>query len=158
MMNQSILVCKRRMIDLIPNPGVHPTKAAPRKGQEIFLRVYGLPPYKDLHASILNPVHRHYARFVALHHAATKAMNGRAWSCGAITLSFTAHVSNFDKNKKLNDYLGGIMDTFDGSHGEHFTYLPICFQDDCQVISARCEVIDSHEPYYEVNIRFDSNE
>lgn len=50
------------------------------------------------------------------------------------------------------------MDTLDGSHGEHFTYLPICFQDDCQVILARCDVIDSQEAYYEVNIRFDSNE
>lgn len=85
-------------------------------------------------------------------------MNGRAWSCGAVTLSFTAHVPNFDKNKKLNDYLGGIMDTLDGSHGEHFTYLPICFQDDCQVISTRCKVISSKDPYYEVTIRFDSNE
>jgi len=85
-------------------------------------------------------------------------MNGRAWSSGAITLSFTAHASNFDKNKKLNDYLGGIMDKLDGSHGENFTYLPICFQDDCQVTSARCKVMGSQEPYYEVNIRFDSNE
>ena len=146
------------MIDLIPNPGVLPTEAAPRDGQEIFLRVDGLPPYRDLHASIRNPRHRHYARFVALRHAATKAMNGRACSCGAIALSFTAHVSNFDKNKKLNDYLGGVMDTLDGSHGEYFTYLPVCFQDDCQVISARCKVIDSQEPYDEAAIRFGSNE
>jgi len=85
-------------------------------------------------------------------------MNGRAWSCGAISLSITANVPKFDKNKKLYDYLGGIMDTLDGSHGEHFTYLPICFQDDCQVISARCEVVDSQETYYEVRIRFGSNE
>ncbi len=47
------------------------------------------------------------------------------------------------------------MDTLDGSH---FTYLPICFQDDCQVILARCKVIESQEPYYEVLIRFGSNE
>lgn len=83
-------------------------------------------------------------------------MNGRAWSCGTISLSFTAHISDFDKNKKLNDYLAGIMDTLDGSHGERFTYLPICFQDDCQVNSAQCEVVDSQEPYYEVIIRFES--
>ena len=50
------------------------------------------------------------------------------------------------------------MDKLDGSHGENFTYLPICFQDDCQVTSARCKVMGSQEPYYEVNIRFDSNE
>lgn len=146
------------MFDLTPNPGVLPTEAAPRDGQEIFLRVDGLPPYKDEHASIRNPVHRHHARFVALRGAATKAMNGRAWSGGPITLLFTAHVSKFDRNKKLNDYLGGIMDTLDGSHGEQFTYLPICFQDDCQVVSARCKVTDSPEPYYEVSIRFDSDE
>jgi len=56
-----------------------------------------------------------------------------------------------------NDYLGGIMDTLDGSHGEPFTYLPICFQDDCQVISVRWEVADSQEPYYELIVRFDSD-
>jgi len=154
----SPLMYTMTMFDLIPNPGVLPTEAAPHEGQEVFLRVDGLPPYKDLHASIRNPVHRHYARFVALRLAAEKAMNGRAWSCGAISLSITANVPKFDKNKKLYDYLGGIMDTLDGSHGEHFTYLPICFQDDCQVISARCEVVDSQETYYEVRIRFGSNE
>ncbi len=33
----------------------------------------------------------------------------------------------------LNDYLGGIMDTLDGSSGYTFTYLPIAFEDDAQV-------------------------
>lgn len=50
------------------------------------------------------------------------------------------------------------MDTLDGSHGEHFTYLPICFQDDCQVKSVQCQVVDSQEPNSEVSTRFDSPE
>ena len=49
------------------------------------------------------------------------------------------------------------METLDGNHGEPFTYLPICFQDDCQVILVRWEVADSQEPYYELIVRFDSD-
>ena len=33
----------------------------------------------------------------------------------------------------LVDYLGDVMDTVDGSHGTHLTYLPIAYNDDCQV-------------------------
>jgi hypothetical protein len=142
------------MFKLIPNPGVLPIKPAPRKGQQVSMRVRGMPPYKDLRASIRNPAHRIYARFVALREAAITAMAGRAWSNGAITLSLTIYAASFEKNRMLNDYLAGVMDTLDGSHGDAFTYLPICFQDDCQVCSAHCRILTSQQVFYEVKIHF----
>ena len=146
------------MFILVPDPGVLPTKLPPRKGEKISVRVDGLPPFKDLHASIRNPTHRHHSRFVVLRNIATQAMAGRAWSTEAIALTLNIHSSYFDKNKTLTDYLSGVLDTLDGSHGESFTYLPVCFQDDCQVVSCRTRQIESSELYYEVEICFESDE
>jgi hypothetical protein len=146
------------MFKLVPDPGVLPTKPAPRNGEKVLLRLDGLPPYKELRASIRNPQHRYYSRFVSLRQAAIKAMDGRAWSNGAVTLSLFVHAPNFDKNKTLVDYLGGVFDTLDGSHGYHFTYLPICFQDDCQVSSGRTRFLPSPETFYEIEIQFDSDD
>ena len=143
------------MFKLIPNPGILPTKPSPCQGQEISFRVDGLPPYKDVHSSIRNPVHRIHSRFVALRDVATKEMAGRAWSDGAVSLSLTIHATDFEKNRTLNDYLACVLDTLDGSHGEAFTFLPICFQDDSQVCSADCRIFDSQEQFYEIVIRFD---
>ncbi len=33
-----------------------------------------------------------------------------------------------------SEYLGGVLDTLDGSSGVTFTYLPIVFEDDSQVV------------------------
>lgn len=143
---------------MLPNPGALPTRPAPRKGEKIYIRVDGLPPYKDLHASIRNPKHRKHSRFVALRKAAIEAMAGRAWSTQAISLSLDIHSPDFDRNKILPDYLSGVLDTLDGSHGESFTYLPICFQDDCQVVSCKTSHIESSQLYYELEIRFESEE
>ena len=68
------------MLKLDPNPGVLPIKPAPSRGEKLSFRIDGLPPYKELRASIRNPKHRHYSRFVALREAAISAMDGRAWS------------------------------------------------------------------------------
>lgn len=145
------------MFKLIPDPGVLPTKPAPRKGEKIFIRVDGLPPYKELRASIRNPNHRRYSRFIALRTAGIKAMAGRAWSKGAIAISLTIHATKLDGNKTIADYTSGVLDTLDGSHGESFTYLPVCFQDDCQVNSCRASFVESFESFYAVEIHFDSD-
>jgi len=60
-------------------------------------------------------------------------MAGRKWSDGAIALRLTLFAPSFDKGRTLPDYLAGVLDTLDGSHGFTFTYLPIVFRDDCQV-------------------------
>jgi len=50
-----------------------------------------------------------------------------------LRLTSPCFAPGFEKGKGLVDYVGGIEDTLDGSHGFTFTYLPIVFQDDCQV-------------------------
>jgi hypothetical protein len=142
------------MFKAIPNLGQIPTKGAPSFGHEISISVEGLPPYKDLHASIRNTKHRHHPRFVALRHAATEAMDGRCWSTEAIALWISVFTPGLDKNKNLSDDLGGITDTLDGTHGKSFTYLSVCFQDDCQVSSAGIASFDSGTPHYEIRIQF----
>ena len=52
------------------------------------------------------------------------------------------------KNRTLNDYLGGVMDSLDGSHGPSFTYLPIIYEDDCRVASCRTQFVKSEEERY----------
>jgi hypothetical protein len=46
------------------------------------------------------------------------------------------------------------MDTLDGSHGTAFTYLPIVYQDDCQVVLGEFHHVQSDELRYEVVLRF----
>jgi hypothetical protein len=60
-------------------------------------------------------------------------MAGRTWSHDAIGLDLDVHAPTLEPGHALVDYLGGVMDTLDGSHGAHFTYLPIVYNDDCQV-------------------------
>lgn len=42
----------------------------------------------------------------------------------------------------------------DGSHGPEFTYLPIVYQDDCQVVLGELHHVRSDEARYELEIRF----
>jgi hypothetical protein len=137
-----------------PDPGPLPTKAAPKRGEEIKFRVNGLPPFKELRASIRNPKHPHYSRFTKLRSAGIKAINGRCWYDDGISLDIRIYANDLDKGKKLSDYLGGIEDTLDGSHGVCFTYLPIVYQDDCQVCATKIELIGSVKAFYEINIKF----
>lgn len=50
--------------------------------------------------------------------------------------------------------MGGIADTLDGSHGCEFTYLPIVYQDDCQVVESESKFIVSNETRYVLEVIF----
>ena len=54
----------------------------------------------------------------------------------AVGLDLDVHAPNLEPGRALVDYVGGVMDTLDWSHGTHFTYLPIVYNDDCQVCDA----------------------
>jgi hypothetical protein len=56
--------------------------------------------------------------------------------------------------RDLLDYVGGVMDALDGSHGQGFTYLPIVYQDDGQVVLGDYHHVRSGETRYEVELRF----
>jgi hypothetical protein len=139
-------------IPLELEPGVLPTRPAPLAGERMQINVAGLPPFKDTKFSIRNRRHPHYAAFVRLRQEATKAMAGRRWYDGAISMTFTLRAKSLDE--PLIDYVGGIMDSLDGSHGDTFTYLPIVYQDDCQVCGGTWKFIRDEETRYIVEIDF----
>ena len=136
------------------NPGVIPSKPAPEAGEEIRFKVEGLPPYKDLGQSIRTRKHKAHDRFILLREKAIEAMAGRAWSFEAIELILLLYGNpdNFDKTSW--DYIAGIMDTLDGSSGQTFTFLPIVYEDDCQVYSGGFEIKEAKEEAYEILIKF----
>jgi hypothetical protein len=140
------------MRELFPNPGVIPTLPPPDSGERVIIRVSGLPPYKDLSFSIRNPSHPNYAAFVELRNEAIKVMGSRTWYDGAIKLNLTLNAPTLDRN--LSNYVGGIEDTLDGSHGMTFTYLPIVFQDDCQVCSIEAKFVKTDKTGYIIEIEF----
>ena len=145
----------RNMNDFLPyEPGVLPTRSAPRSGETISLRLDGLPPYKDLHFSIRNVRHKANDRFIALRRAAIQAMDGRAAYRGAVGLDFHMHAPGFEQNRALLDYVAGVMDTLDGSHGAEFTYLPVVYEDDCQVADGSSKLTKSEDQFYELSITF----
>jgi len=146
------------MSRLLPyDPGPLPTLPAPQAGDSVEFRVTGLPPFKDTSFSIRNPKHKHYGRFVALRTAAAEAMAGRAWSHEAIGLDLEVHAPNLEAGRALVDYVGGIMDALDGSHGPRFTYLPVAYNDDCQVCAGASQFHQSQDEWYAVRIRFLAN-
>ena len=139
------------------DPGVIPTAPPPRAGDSILLHVEGLPPFKDWHFSVRNPRHRIHSRFMVLRQAALKAMGARAPYRGPIRLDFVMNAPEFEPKKKLLDYADGIQDTLDGSHGTQFTYLPIVYEDDCQVCVGENIFRQSTEIFYEIRIQFMSD-
>jgi hypothetical protein len=139
---------------LYPDPGKLPDKPEPKAGSSFIIKLSGYPPYKEKRFSIRNPKHRHYERFVLLRRSAISAMKSRKWYDGPIEMNLTLYAPEFEKNKSLNAYVGGIMDTLDGSHGQYFTYLPVVYQDDCQITHGRHRFIESTEPSYELKIVF----
>jgi len=141
-------------IQLYPDPGHLPTKPEPQPGTQISIEVDGYPPYKDIRFSIRNPKHPKYDRFVALRKKASTQMRGHKWSSGPIQLDFTLFAPELEPNKDLIHYVGGIMDTLDGSHGQYFTYLPIICQDDCQVVLGSYDFNKSKLIHYVVKIKF----
>ena len=136
------------------DPGVLPSSPAPSAGEHIVLKIEGLPPYKDRHFSIRNPRHKAYSRFMLLRQAAIKAMAGRAPYRGAIRLDLAMHAPDFERKQAFVDYSGGIMDSLDGSHGTGFTYLPIVYEDDCQVVTSSGRITKDIGAWYEVKIVF----
>ncbi len=79
-------------------------------------------------------------------------MGGRGWYGGPIEIDFTLYAPML--NKALVGYLGGIFDTLDGSHGFTFTYLPVVYQDDCQIVSSNSRYLQCHETKYSLKISF----
>lgn len=136
------------------DPGVLPTLPAPVSGDRIVFRVNGLPPYKEISQSIRNVTHPRYESFVRLRAAAIAAMNGRAWYFGPINLDLTIYAPALHAGRSLADYMGGVMDTLGGSSGVTFTYLPVVYQDDCQVFGGRNCFQEVSEEYYEIDIQF----
>ena len=139
------------------DPGILPTKTPPIAGQSVVIKVSGYPPYKDEHFSMRNPRHANYKAFVRLREAATVVMDGRAWYFGPVGMSVTLLAPCFENGKKLLDYVDGIQDTLDGSSGCEFTYLPIVFEDDCQVVKNHSSFIVSGDISYEIVIDFISD-
>jgi hypothetical protein len=81
-----------------------------------------------------------------------KAMDGRECDSGAIAMELSLYAPRLER--RLLDYLAGIMDTLDGSLGPNFTYLPIAYQDDCQICAGRSQFVESAEAFYTVRINF----
>ena len=83
-------------------------------------------------------------------------MRGRKWTEGPVGIKITVFARNLEKS--LNDYIGGIMDTLDGSHGPSFAYLLIVFQDDCQVCNSHAQFLIAKKPRYVVEVEFLGNQ
>ena len=135
------------------DPGVLPIKPPPNPGDIIEFEVNGYPPYKEESFSIRNIKHKNYSRFVNLRQAGIYAMNGRAWSHLPIQMDFILYAKELEKNKSLLDYTAGIGDTLDGSSGCTFTYLPVIFEDDCQICKSSSKFIFSNITKY--HLRFE---
>jgi hypothetical protein len=136
------------------DPGSLPTRPAPAAGESLLLDVPGVPPVKTMRQSIRNKQHPLHLSFITLRKAATRAMAGRAWSFRPVGLHLTVFGPSSLDRWRLNDYLGGIMDTLDGSSGRTFTYLPIVFEDDCQVCDSRIRWVKSAKEWYRLRITF----
>jgi hypothetical protein len=134
------------------DPGVLPTLPAPEVGDVIRTECEGLPPIKTIRQSIRNSDHPMHSSFMALRRAAIAAMGNRAWVFGAVALNLTQFGPRSDAGPSIVDYLAGVMDTLDGRCGITFTYLPIVFEDDCQVVQSRTEWQDDHASRYIVEV------
>lgn len=139
---------------IFPDPGKLPTRPPPMVGEKIAISLLGLPPRKQKHRSCRNPNHPQYSCFVRLREAAIKAVAGRQWFLGAIRLDFVMFGPEPLGWGLVNEYLGGIMDSLDGSHGPNFTYLPIVYQDDAQVAAGSSLFRQATEYCYTLEIEF----
>jgi len=136
------------------DPGVLPTKHHPSQGEKIMIKLDGFPPYKDEHFSMRNPRHPNYNAFLRLRKEAIKVMGGKAWYFGPVGINFVLYAPEMEKNKSLHDYIAGIQDTLDGSSGGTFTYLPIVFEDDCQVVTGGNKFIKADDIRYQIEVEF----
>lgn len=136
------------------DPGPKPTKPPPAPGSKIVFEVAGWPPWKDISFSIRNSRSRQYSQFMRLRRVAIAAMAGRARYEGPVELDVRICGPEEARKRSLTDYMGGIMDALDGSHGATFTYLPIVYEDDCQVSDVRAMFRRAAEPSYRVKVVF----
>jgi hypothetical protein len=81
-------------------------------------------------------------------------MAGRAWCFGPVELRLDLHSAHREDDAGLQTYVSGIMDTLGGSAGRSFTFLPIVYQDDCQIASIHSRWFLSTEERYVVEVRF----
>jgi hypothetical protein len=143
------------MSNFLPyDPGLLPTRPAPRPGETLLLEVPGVPPVKTRRQSIRNQGHPQHSSFITLRRAAIRAMGGRAWYFGPVRVRLTVFGPSSLDRWSLILYLGGIMDTLDGSSGRTFTYLPIVFEDDCQVRDSQTRWVKSSESSYRLKVTF----
>ena len=145
------------MSNLPYDPGPLPLKPPPNLSDVIQFEVDGYPPYKDESFSIRNPKHRDYLRFVNLRKAGIAAMDGRAWSHAPIRMDFTLYAEGVEEKRRLLDYIAGIEDSLDGSSGDTFTYLPVVFEDDCQICSMHSCIIPGGEIKYRLRFEIMEN-
>jgi hypothetical protein len=143
------------MPQILPyQPGTLPSRAPPDPGEHLQFEVDGLPPIKDLSRSVRNRTHPLHGRFVELRRVATLAMDGRAWVFAKVGLEMVVRSAPDAESCGLVDYLSGVMDTLGGSAGRTFTFLPIVYQDDCQVDGAEIRWEESERASYSVCVLF----
>jgi len=150
-MDSSVKVNANKADDNI-NPDVLRYLASPSPGEVIEISVAGETPFKDTHYSIRNPKHRKHYTFRNLRQRAIDVMAGRKWYDGPIKIDFTLYAPVLERS--LSDYGGGISDTLDGSHGFTFTYLPIVYQDDCQITDFEAKFKKSPDWKYNLKVTF----
>jgi hypothetical protein len=143
------------MVSLLPyDPGVLPTRPAPMAGERVSLNLPGLPPVKDTRQSIRNRTHPLHDRFLALRQIATEAMAGRAWTFRPVELQLVIRSPEHSGAEMHNIFLGGVMDTLDGSSGYTFTFLPIVYEDDHQVTTVTTSWEQSEVENYSLVVVF----
>jgi len=89
-----------------------------------------------------------------LREASTLVMDGRAWYPGALSVKLELFGPEADFRQHLVDYLGGVLDTLDGSSGNTFTFLPIVYEDDCQVAEVEVRFIEAESTRYAIIAEF----
>jgi hypothetical protein len=136
------------------DPGQLPTRPAPAEGEVIEIAVEGYPPYKDIKQSIRNRDHPYHADFKALRTAAYKAMSDRAWTFGPVRIDLAIYAPSLPLGRSIVDYLSGVMDTLNGSSGDTFTFLPIVYEDDCQVTVSNMQFVESESAHYTLAVTF----
>jgi hypothetical protein len=120
--------------------------------ETIKIKVEGIPPHKDRSRSIRNRKHPNHDRFLVLRKEAKNSMKGRDYYTGPVAVKF--HYVRNDGNRTVGDYLSGILDTLDGSHGFTFHWEPIVFLDDCQIVQIECSQEDGEKDIYVAEVSF----
>jgi hypothetical protein len=145
----------QKLSDLLSyNPGSLPTRPAPNAGEHVQIEVEGLPPRKNLSRSIRNRNSGDNQSFAKLRAAATSMMNSRSWYSGPIDIELVLLGPHPPTGIALTRYLGGVCDTLGGSHGYTFTFLPIAYEDDCQIEKAVVKARESTYLGYRITVRF----